>query len=176
MAVESTLVFMSIIILVVIELSKEVDDLDLKKIVSQSEGNLLFLPNIGRFSIIHTFNTCLIYVSYFILLVEYINTKSIIIFVLVSAVILLMMLLPLLETKVYRNHLARGSFPKSVVVHFWYTVASTIIFPAGMLFVMSRYSFPFLQFIFAMIFSLLWISGSDIYLNTLKREIKQGSL
>lgn len=93
------------------------------------------------------------------------------VFVLLLALACLMALLPLLETNQYQNRLTKGSFPMSLITHFWYTIISTIILPVLMLLILINGNPSYIEPLFAIVFTILWIVGSVLYLYLFKSEL-----
>jgi hypothetical protein len=73
-SVENTLVFSSILFLIVLESSSRYREEDLYQLAIQGDSPILFvLSNMGVFSIIHMLNTFLLMMGYSLVLVTYLS-------------------------------------------------------------------------------------------------------
>ncbi len=122
----STVVFVSVLFLVVINLSIIVKD-DLERKAMQYSGHFLFFPNLGRFTFIHAVNASLLFLGYLVVFGNTIQYRDVIGEMLLFTIGLILLLLPFIEIDSYEDGFKNGKYPNSFTFHIGFTLVATFL-------------------------------------------------
>lgn len=170
----STVIFVSVLFLVVINLSIIVRD-DLERKAMQYSDHItgipiLEIPNLGRFTFIHALNVSLLFFGYWVVFGDHLQNRTDMGAVLLLAIGLILLILPFIEIDSYEDRFKDGESPKSYSFHLKFTLASTVVLPiltvAVAFFFDSRYVVPF----FTVLFVALWFIGIHRFLTLVLKE------
>lgn len=181
-SVENTLVFGSILFLIVFDLSGRYREEDLHRLSQVHEGRLLqCLPNIGVFSIVHTINSALLMLGYQVVFVTYLSGDDVSIFLILLTNIALLIVLPYLEIDGYEEHLSKttprtlfGRKVTSLRAHLFFGLLA-VVFPMGLyLSAIVPHAFVSepLGLLALYLFTVGVIFGPIVFLNLLKEEFR----
>lgn len=101
--IETTLIFATLVILVVIELSSRVSTEDLSERIDMAKRGPLwgFFPDLGIFTYIHVLNSFILAISYLVVFTNWMTNDSVAITLTLFLTALLLLLLPYLEIEGY---------------------------------------------------------------------------
>lgn len=175
----STLLFVSVLLFIITELSGRVESTDLKTVVGQHQGSLLIFPNLGRFTIVHLLNVTILLVGYVDVLVVWLQTDESMYTTILFAILVIFFVLPILETREYDRLLSNDGVSNSLCYHILFTVIGTILIPLLMVLALILAGNSMKHLIGVVSISLIFLStyvGAIIYLETLKSEVAIGDV
>lgn len=129
--VQNTLVFSSILFLIVFESSSRYRDEDLHSLAQGTDDYLFYiLPNLGVFSIVHMLNTFLLMMGYLLVLTTFISGDELSISLLFFTYIILLIVIPYLEVQGYEEHLSKIETLSSFKTHLAFSSLIVGVFPS----------------------------------------------
>lgn len=169
----SIIILTSVLLLVVIELSKEFHEDNLKAKAIDPDLDNDWIGNLGIFSGIHMLNFALLSMGGLWGLDAYYRTDQVILLLLVFIYLIMIVILPFLEIEAYEEHVKGDDFTASIVWHMVYLLICSI----GVLIIAYslNYNFlfrPYIAFagIILLVFSI--IVGPSHFLKVLKEEYR----
>lgn len=128
--VTNTLIYSSIILIVVVQLTESYGDTDLVKMSHTRRGLILLLLNLGTFSLVHAVNVFLLETGFLLALVTWFQGDELSITLLLVAYISFIVILPFLEIDGYVDHLESSVGSWSYTVYVVSSFAVMVGFPA----------------------------------------------
>lgn len=181
MVAQDTLLFTSILLLIVVNMSFRIQDDNLKKIAVQHSGFPLNLPNLGRFSFVHFANVTLLFFGYYVIIIdilerwgdEPIGVKAVI---LILIFVLILVLLPFFEQRSYDNLFKKGGLPFSYQIHSACVIFGVLL----LLLITASVSFVWGSLLAVIVYMVLFLTvvfvGTGLFLRELKLEYKPDSV
>lgn len=168
---QTLLPFISILFLVLVELSGRVDNDGLYELARKREGRVLGLfPDLGFLTIVHCVNVFLIMVGYLIVFLEFIATDDIVVTLIYFAMLVFLFVIPYIEVEQYDLIIESTGSRKSRNTH----VFMVLLIIAEPLIFISLGLLPgdYGDNIGAALFTLTYLLGTLLFLKYLKQELQ----
>lgn len=123
---------LSVIFLVVVELSSRASEVDLEEVTQRETTLVGWLPNLGRFSVIHLVNTLLLLLAYGTVLPELFPSPDVNTFLLLIATVVLLIVLPFLEISRESTLITENGASSPLKYHVFLTLWIILCWPAFM--------------------------------------------
>lgn len=174
--IETLLTFVSIIFLVVVELSGRAEDTDIERF-AESDDDIFYgiIPDLGFLSIVHLINVFVLMVAHFIVAIEFLSTDELIVTLLYLGTLILLIIFPYIEIDEYDVLKEESGELNSFNIHF--------LMAAGIL--IEPYIFILLGFIpnssiteglGAAVFFAVFLFGTSYFLRRVRSEIRTRSV
>ncbi|ELZ80800.1 hypothetical protein C454_10856 [Haloferax gibbonsii ATCC 33959] len=179
--VENIFVSMSIVFLIVIELSGMAKSTDIQAIANNNQEQLLsVIPNLGRFTIIHCLNVLFLVMGYLLVFPEFLSTDSQALSLLLILTIALLLVLPILEIEDYDRFFREPQVADSLAIHAIMSVSLTILIPILLVFTVGLTEIGIVSMgsnIISILFQLLLVAtvvfGTLKFLSDLRSELRE---
>ncbi|WP_435319177.1 hypothetical protein [Haloarchaeobius sp. TZWSO28] len=172
MADSNTFVFISISLLLISEISSRTTEVDLES-VTDGERYLLFVPNLGRFSLLHSVNVSILFLLFYVLLTEYLRTSSTVELLLLFFLGVIYTALPILETNHYEGEFIDGTIPLSVKYQGLFAVTSFVALPLSFVIILTFSQGVVARVVSVTLFSLVLLFGTFLFLDVLYCEVSE---
>lgn len=169
---QTLLPFASIIILVVVELSRQSSQLDLEDIVRRKDRTMFpRIPNLGFVSIVHALNVFFLMVTYFVIYLES-GWDSLPRNLVLIAVVAMLFLVPYLEIQDYDLLLERAGVFNSRDIHLIFSLL-ILIEPIAFKMVGAATGPLELVFLGTLVFALVYYGSVYFFLKSLRDEFEE---
>ena len=177
--VETSLLFISVLFLVVITLGDRTYDIDTSTIAN-AEGTIIGFPNLGRFTIIHSVNSLILVIGYWVVLADVMVVFDARLIIMLLHIGSIYAMLPILESQSYDQLMIEGEYPKSLITHMYLSFVQLIIIPILLiLFELFGNLHPIIDYseysaeVIAFLFTLYYLASVHSFLSDFQDDIQK---